>query len=68
MTQRFAQVVTVRDGKVVRSETYSSPEEALAAVGSRDWRRQQVCWRGCSQVGTGERGLRFCSRIKHEGY
>ena len=36
VTQRFAQVVTVRDGKVVRSETYSSPEEALAAVGSQD--------------------------------
>ena len=30
--QRNGFVVTVRDGKVVRSENYSSPEEALAAV------------------------------------
>jgi ketosteroid isomerase-like protein len=33
---RFAQVVTVRDGKVTRTESFSSPEEALEAVGLQD--------------------------------
>jgi ketosteroid isomerase-like protein len=28
----FASVMTVRDGKIVRTETYSSPEEALDAA------------------------------------
>ncbi len=31
--QRFAQVASIRDGKVTRTEVYSSPEEALEAVG-----------------------------------
>jgi ketosteroid isomerase-like protein len=31
--QRMGVVVTVRDGKVVRTETYPSPEEALEAAG-----------------------------------
>jgi ketosteroid isomerase-like protein len=34
--QRLAGVVTVRDGKVVRTEIYRSPEEALAAAGLRE--------------------------------
>jgi hypothetical protein len=29
-------VVTVHDGKVTRTETFSSPEEALKAVGLQD--------------------------------
>jgi ketosteroid isomerase-like protein len=31
--QRFGQLVTVRDHKVVRTEIFSSPEAALAAAG-----------------------------------
>jgi ketosteroid isomerase-like protein len=31
--QRVASIVTVRDGKIIRSEAYSSPEQALKAVG-----------------------------------
>jgi ketosteroid isomerase-like protein len=31
--QRMAAVVTVREGKVVRTEAYGSPEEALEAAG-----------------------------------
>ena len=31
--QRLASISTVRDGKIVRTETYSSPEEAPKAVG-----------------------------------
>jgi ketosteroid isomerase-like protein len=31
--QQFACIVTVRDGKIVRTELYSSPEEALKAAG-----------------------------------
>jgi ketosteroid isomerase-like protein len=31
--QRFVYVLTVQDGKVVRTELYSSPEDALEAVG-----------------------------------
>jgi len=31
--QRLASIVTVRDGKIVRTEVYSSPEEALKAAG-----------------------------------
>jgi ketosteroid isomerase-like protein len=31
--QHFAALVTVHDGKVTRTETFSSPEEALKAVG-----------------------------------
>jgi ketosteroid isomerase-like protein len=31
--ERIGVVVTVRDGKIVRSEVYDSPEEALKAVG-----------------------------------
>jgi ketosteroid isomerase-like protein len=34
--ERFAMVVTVHDGKVTRTETFSSPEEALKAVGLQD--------------------------------
>jgi ketosteroid isomerase-like protein len=34
--QLNAFVVTVRDGKVARTETYSSPREALEAVGLRE--------------------------------
>ena len=34
--QQNAFVVTVRNGKVVRSDNYSSPEEALEAVGLRE--------------------------------
>jgi ketosteroid isomerase-like protein len=30
--QRLASIVTVRDGKIIRSEVYSSPEQALEAV------------------------------------
>lgn len=30
--QQVAHVVTVRDGKVTRSESYSSPADALAAI------------------------------------
>ena len=33
VVDRFASVVTVRDRKVARSETYSSPEQALQASG-----------------------------------
>jgi ketosteroid isomerase-like protein len=33
--QRNGFVVTVRDGRVVRTGNYSSPEEALAAVGKK---------------------------------
>jgi ketosteroid isomerase-like protein len=32
-SQRAAAVITVRDGKIVRSELYSSREQALEAVG-----------------------------------
>ena len=31
--QRLASIVTVRGGKIIRTEVYSSPEEALKAVG-----------------------------------
>jgi ketosteroid isomerase-like protein len=31
--ERLACIVTVRDGKIVRTEVYSSPDEALKAVG-----------------------------------
>jgi ketosteroid isomerase-like protein len=31
--ERMACIVTVRDGKIVRTEVYGSPEEALEAVG-----------------------------------
>jgi ketosteroid isomerase-like protein len=31
--ERMACVVTVREGKIIRTEVYSSPEEALKAVG-----------------------------------
>jgi ketosteroid isomerase-like protein len=31
--ERWASVVTVRGGKIIRTEVYSSPEEALNAVG-----------------------------------
>jgi ketosteroid isomerase-like protein len=31
--ERVACIVTVRDGKIIRTELYSSPEEALEAVG-----------------------------------
>jgi ketosteroid isomerase-like protein len=34
--QRFAALVTVHDGKVTRTESFSSPEEALKAVGPQD--------------------------------
>lgn len=34
--ERMACVVTVRDGKIVRTEVYSSPEAALKAVGLQD--------------------------------
>ena len=34
--QRLAGMVTVRDGKVVRTEVYRSPEEALEATGLRE--------------------------------
>jgi ketosteroid isomerase-like protein len=34
--ERFGMVVTVHDGKVTRTETFSSPEEALKAVGLQD--------------------------------
>ena len=31
--QRFASLVTVRDGKVARTETFASPEEAFETMG-----------------------------------
>jgi ketosteroid isomerase-like protein len=31
--QRFAQLVTIRDGKIARTESFASAEEALEAVG-----------------------------------
>ena len=31
--QRFGCIVTVRDGKIVRTEVYPSPEQALEAEG-----------------------------------
>jgi ketosteroid isomerase-like protein len=34
--ERFAMVLTVHDGNVTRTETFSSPEEALKAVGLQD--------------------------------
>jgi ketosteroid isomerase-like protein len=34
--QRLGVVVTVRDGKVVRTEMYGSPEQALGAAGLRE--------------------------------
>jgi ketosteroid isomerase-like protein len=34
--QRFASLVTVRDGQVTRTETFASLEEALKAVGLQD--------------------------------
>jgi ketosteroid isomerase-like protein len=34
--QRTGSVVTVREGKVVRTENYPSPEEAIQAVGLRE--------------------------------
>jgi ketosteroid isomerase-like protein len=34
--QRLAAVVTVREGKVVRTEVFGSPEEALEAAGPRE--------------------------------
>ena len=34
--QRIAAVVTVREGKVVRTELFQSPEQALEAAGLRD--------------------------------
>jgi ketosteroid isomerase-like protein len=33
LEQRLASIVTVRNGKIIRSEAYSSPEEALKAAG-----------------------------------
>ncbi|TML00262.1 MAG: hypothetical protein E6G34_01875 [Actinobacteria bacterium] len=34
--ERMAAVVTVREGKIIRTEVYRSPEEALRAVGPAD--------------------------------
>jgi ketosteroid isomerase-like protein len=34
--QRLGAVITVRDGKVVRTEMYGSPEQALEAAGLRE--------------------------------
>jgi ketosteroid isomerase-like protein len=34
--QRIGCIVTVRDGKVIRTEAYSSPEEAIEAAGLRE--------------------------------
>ena len=34
--QRFGCIVTVRDGKIVRTEVYPSPEQALEALGLRE--------------------------------
>ena len=34
--ERVASIVTVRGGKIVRTELYPSPEEALKAVGLRE--------------------------------
>jgi ketosteroid isomerase-like protein len=34
--QQMGMVMTVRGGKIIRTETYSSPDEALEALGLRD--------------------------------
>jgi ketosteroid isomerase-like protein len=36
LADRFAQVFTLRDGKIVRIQSYPSFDEALEAVGLRD--------------------------------
>jgi ketosteroid isomerase-like protein len=36
LADRFAQVFTLREGKIVRIQSYPSFDEALAAVGLRD--------------------------------
>ncbi len=36
VTMQFAQILTVRDGLVVRVDTYSDQDAALAAIGAQD--------------------------------
>ncbi len=36
LTNRWGNVVTVRDGKIVHTMVYRTPEEALEAVGLRE--------------------------------